>query len=429
MRMFRICAVLAIELLEPRKAAESIARPGSTAGFWEGDFTEVPARYHVTGSQSRPGGVLGGGMQDAGWEGLLMKRRILRTSPVLLGLSLASAAGLAVASAAWAATTPARLPSWHVVETVTGAGQDFGAVVATGPASGWAFVDNASYAYERTGVTTWKKVPFPGGHGVSVAAAAAASASGVWAFTDIGTGTRSEAVELVRGKWTVRTTLGGYVGAVSVLAARNVWAFGSTATYHYDGSTWAKVARGSLGGAALSASDYWLTGTYGPAQTIVTHVKNGTKVTFNLAGLLPAKTKTALDDPRVADIYAASDTNVYVIGNGGTQDAGGPVVILHYDGHAWTKLASYGMGDPSGFTPDGAGGLWIPVGWAGGGTILHYSRGTITAAALPRPGNDESTDPGGGVSRIPGTTQALATTITFPSGNGTSLYSQVLQYG
>ena len=429
MQMFRICAVLAIELLEPRKAAESIARPGSTAGFREGDFTEVPARYHVAGNQSRPGGVLGGGMQDAGWEGLLMKRRILRTSSVLLGLSLASAAGLAVASAAWAATTPARLPSWHVVETVTGPGQDFGAVVATGPASGWAFVDNASYAYERTGVTTWKKVPFPGGHGVSVAAAAATSASDVWAFTDIGTGTRSEAVELVRGKWTVRKTLGGYVGAVSVLAARNVWAFGSTATYHYDGSTWAKVARGSLGGAALSASDYWLTGTYGPAQTIVTHVKNGTKVTFNLAGLLPAKTRNALDDPMVADIYAASDTNVYVIGNGSTQDAGGPVVILHYDGHAWTKLASYGMGDPSGFTPDGAGGLWIPVGWAGGGTILHYSRGTITAAALPRPGNDESTDPGGGVSRIPGTTQALTTTITFPSGNGTSLYSQVLQYG
>ncbi len=359
---------------------------------------------------------------------MFMKGRILRTSSVLLGLSLASAAGLAVASAAWAAATPATLPSWHVVETVTGPGQDFGAVVATGPASGWAFVDNASYAYERTGVTTWKKVPFPGGHGVSVVAAAATSASDVWAFTDIAN-TRSAAVELVRGKWTVRTTLGvGYVSAVSVLAANDVWVFG-LATYHYDGSTWAKVARGSLGGAALSASDYWLTGTYGATQTSVTHVKNGTKVTFNLAGLLPAKTRNALDDPMVAGVYAASDTNVYAIGNGSTQDAGGPVVILHYDGHAWTKLASYGSGDPSDITPDGAGGLWIPVGWAGGGTILHYARGTITAAALPRPGNDESTDPGGGVSRIPGTTQALATTITFPSGNGTSLYSQVLQYG
>jgi len=366
---------------------------------------------------------------DAGVDGMFMKGRILRKSSVLLGISLASAAGLAVASAAWAATTPAKLPSWHVLETVTGPGQDFGVVVATGPASGWAFVDNASYAYERTGVTAWKKVPFPGGKGVSVAAAAAASASDVWAFTDIAN-TRSAAVELVRGKWTVRTTLSsGYVSAVSALAANDVWVFGSTATYHYNGSTWAKAAGGSEGGSALSASDYWLTGMYGPAQTIVTHVKNGTKVTFNLAGLLPAKTRNALDDPRVAGVYAASDTNVYVIGNGGTQDAGGPVVILHYDGHAWTKLASYGMGDPSDITPDGAGGLWIPVGWAGaGGTILHYYRGAITAAALPRPGNDESTRPDG-VSRIPGTTHALATTSTFPSGNGTSLYSQVLQYG
>jgi len=354
-----------------------------------------------------------------------MQRRIWRKSSVLLGICLASAAGFAVASAAWAATTPAGLLSWRVVETVTGPGQDFGAVVATGPASGWAFVDSASYAYERTGVTTWKKVPFPGGHGVSVAAAAATSPSEVWAFTDIAN-TRSQAVELVRGRWTVRTTLGvGYVSAVSALAANDVWVFG-LAIYHYNGSTWAKVAGSAYSGSALSASDYWLTGTYGPTQTTVTHVKNGTKVTFNLAGLL-AKIKTALDDPMLARVYAASDTNVYVIGNGGTQDAGGPVVILHYDGHAWTKLASYAIGDPSGITPDGAGGLWIPVGWAGGGTILHYSRGAITATALPSPGND-ITHPDG-VSRIPGTTHALATTSSFPVDAATRFYSQVLQYG
>ena len=31
------------------------------------------------------------------------------------------------------------------------------------------------------------------------------------------------------------------------------------------------------------------------------------------------------------------------------------------------------MGNPFGITPDGAGGLWIPVAWAGGGTILRYA--------------------------------------------------------
>ena len=354
-----------------------------------------------------------------------MKRRILRKSSILLSISLASAAGVALASAAWAATTPAKLPSWHVLETVNGSSRDFGAIVATGPASGWALVDNASYAYERTGVTTWKKVPYPGGNGVSVAAAAATSASDVWAFTNIA-GARSQAVELVRGKWTVRKTLGGYVNAVSVLAANDVWVFGSTATYHYNGSTWAKVAGGASGGGALSASDYWLAGASG--QTTVTHAKNGKKVTFNLVGLLPASSKNGLNDPQVAGVYAASDTNVYVIGNGRAQDAGGPVVILHYDGHAWKKLASYGIGNPQGITPDGAGGLWIPVGWAGGGAILHYSRGAITATTLPSPGRDESTYPDG-VSRIPGTTQALAITSTVPFDNATRFYSQVLQYG
>ena len=40
--MFRICAVLAIELLEPRKAAESIAKPRSTTEFWEGTSPKCP---------------------------------------------------------------------------------------------------------------------------------------------------------------------------------------------------------------------------------------------------------------------------------------------------------------------------------------------------------------------------------------------------
>jgi hypothetical protein len=42
MQMFRICAVLAIELLEPRKAAESIAKPRSTTEFWEGTSPKCP---------------------------------------------------------------------------------------------------------------------------------------------------------------------------------------------------------------------------------------------------------------------------------------------------------------------------------------------------------------------------------------------------
>jgi hypothetical protein len=66
--------------------------------------------------------------------------------------------------------------------------------------------------------------------------------------------------------------------------------------------------------------------------------------------------------------------------------------------------------------------------WAGGGTILHYSRAAITDTALPSPGNDESAHPDG-VSRIPGTTQALAITSTFPYDNATRSYSQILQYG
>jgi hypothetical protein len=69
MQMFRICAVLAIGFMEPREADGWIAKPRSTAEFWEGDFTDVPACCRMATNQSRPGDVLGvvipaGGMQD-----------------------------------------------------------------------------------------------------------------------------------------------------------------------------------------------------------------------------------------------------------------------------------------------------------------------------------------------------------------------------
>jgi hypothetical protein len=355
-----------------------------------------------------------------------MKHTTLTNSSMLLGIALAPAAGLAMAPTATAATVTAKAPSWHVLTTVRGPSADFGAVVATGPASGWAFVDNSPYALERTGAARWKKVSFPGGNGEDVAVAEATSATDVWAFTNI-SATRSQAIELVHGKWTVRKTLAGYVNRASVLAAGDVWVFGSKGTYHYNGSTWAKVYGAVNGGDALSASDFWTYGAGTAGGTTVTHVKNGKRTTFNLARLLPAVSKDGLNDPQVAGVYAVSDSNVYVIGNGRAQDGGGPVVILHYNGHTWKKLAGYGQGNPLAGAPAGAGGLWIPVVWSGGSAILHYSGGKITAPALPAAGKDESLY-AGQVSRIPGTADALAIANTQPYDGATRYYSEVLQY-
>ncbi|MGH3274820.1 MAG: hypothetical protein ACRDNZ_10955 [Streptosporangiaceae bacterium] len=77
------------------------------------------------------------------------------------------------------------------------------------------------------------------------------------------------------------------------------------------------------------------------------------------------------------------------------QDHGGPLVILHFNGHAWSQaatsdsvgsLAQPGYGVPGQLAPDGQGGLWIPIpigiAFGGAGYLVHYSGGQLTAAAL-----------------------------------------------
>jgi len=46
----------------------------------------------------------------------------------------------------------------------------------------------------------------------------------------------------------------------------------------------------------------------------------------------------------LAGIFAQSADSVYAIGNGGRQDEGGPLVILHWNGHQWSKVAGGNFG-------------------------------------------------------------------------------------
>ena len=113
---------------------------------------------------------------------------------MVLGASGLLAAGLA--SSAYAATTAstastaksvaAQTPGWRTVFSAPNNGLD--AVIATGRTTGWAFQNDVSVAYERTGAS-WKAVAFPGTGG-AVKAAGASSPSDVWAaYVSNGVGT------------------------------------------------------------------------------------------------------------------------------------------------------------------------------------------------------------------------------------------------
>ncbi len=56
---------------------------------------------------------------------------------------------------------------------------------------------------------------------------------------------------------------------------------------------------------------------------------------------MPAKQE--LNDPMITGIFAQSGHSVYAIGNGDQQDEGGPIVILHWDGYHWYRVAEGGL--------------------------------------------------------------------------------------
>jgi len=323
--------------------------------------------------------------------------------------------------------------SWRIVKQLPGGSfPEVTAVTAAGRNGGWAFDGQASpTVWQRTG-QTWSQVPFPSRSGEVVLAAGASSAANVWAFTQ--NGGSSRALRWNGTKWSVAGRFAQDVGGTAVLGPDDVWAFGqpfvpgnNLGAWHYNGHAWSRVAGGGglEGGSALSPGNVWAFD-----GTAVAHWNGHTWTRTSVAHLLPAK--QLLNNPAVTGIYAQSASSVFAIGNGNLQDEGGPIVVLHYNGHTWTKLAqgNYGLGTQplQQIASDGRGGLWLPMPGAGGqkSYLLHYSGGHLTAVALPAPASKINIDT---VSLIPGTRDVLAGGFTHQAGNpGTNAVAVVLEY-
>jgi len=346
---------------------------------------------------------------------------------MVLGASGIFAAGLTAAtlSSGAANAAVAHTPAWHPVLSIPdGATSNMvDTVVSTGTTSGWAFLHDATVAYERTGASAWKKVAFPG-RGGAVNVAAASSPSNVWAAyrSSQGNGT-----QLYRwnGKWTVTKTFpgAGTVTAISVLSPNDVWVFGGigasgqAGVFHYNGHKWTEVSSTLQGGYAVSDGNVW---AFSGAQ--VAHFNGHKWTTTNVAKLLPPATRNV--PASLTGIIALAPNNVYATGEGVTTPRGGPGVVLHFNGHTWSRVAESGGFESvlgKSLASDGKGGLWI----AGQSfpsifpQLFHYSAGKVTAASVPVGAEINS------VSRIPGTAAALAGGGQLGTSNGTSV---VLQY-
>ena len=347
------------------------------------------------------------------------RRALAAACVTVTGLGMAGSASAAHAAAA-AHAQPRTTGPWRVVKTVTGPGDPyFSAVTAPSSTSAWAFEavteGPAKPTAWRLANGTWSQVPFPGGAGDIVESASSTSPSNVWAFTQIQYGprnhykARSRALRWNGSSWATMGSFRRNINGAAVIGPRDVWAFGSLfvpganlGARHYNGHRWVNVrsGHGLVAGSALSASSVWAVGS-----TQVAHWNGHTWSRTSVASLLPKHTQLSL--PELTGIYAQSAASVWAVGTANRQDEGGPAILLHYNGHTWSRVAARARhySNPVQVVPDGAGGLWIPVpGILGGAShLLHYSGGHLTAVALPGGAtrtsvNAVSSGPHGGVS-------------------------------
>ena len=169
-----------------------------------------------------------------------------------------------------------------------------------------------------------------------ISEAGATSSHDIWAASQFG----RYVLHWNGRQWSlVRHFAHGSITGLTVAGQHSVWVFTTTAggvhqegTWHFNGHAWmhpgglaSQINRAS----ALSGHDIWAVAVGGSADMIVRfdgkrwhHVQTGR----TLAGL------------RVHDILAESDRDVWVAGN---ETAGaGRLVLAHWNGTRWTRIAS-----------------------------------------------------------------------------------------
>jgi hypothetical protein len=260
--------------------------------------------------------------------------------------------------------------------------------------------------------------------------AASSSATNVWAFTQLNfPNGRSRAVRWDGHAWTVMHTFPGPVAGAAVLSPHDVWAFGqdffggkSLGARHWNGHRWTAPpsGHGLVAGSGRAANDVWAVG-----GKQVAHWNGHVWKRTSVAALLPPT--TLFVHSTLIGIYEQSPSSVWAVGSGNRQDEGGPVVVLYFDGHAWSRAAQGGFGNPTQIVPDGSGGLWIPVPFTAGGPgqIVHFTGGKMHEAPLPVSGQRLIVL---AIAHVPGSTRSFgAGQIHRKNNPNTGLHAVLLQ--
>jgi hypothetical protein len=259
--------------------------------------------------------------------------------------------------------------------------------------------------------SSWQAITLPQGSTADWVAASPAPANNVWVGgldnATIGTTVvyRWNGARWAKIPVPAQTSLQG----VAVLAWNNVWAFGSSGSvdaqvFHWNGSRWQYFISSSVnflpqGISASAANNVWVAGVAnsGSKEVAVAYRWNGT-----------AWHGVSMPHPVVASgpsVTAVSPSNVWIGDVGSTTPQ-----ALHWDGTAWHTVNAPYYADPHNIVPDGKGGYWF--GW----------RAILTGSTWTMEQTPEITGGIGGVTRIPGTTSALASGGVVAGGERPTIF-------
>ncbi len=186
--------------------------------------------------------------------------------------------------------------------------------------------------------------------------------------------------------------------------------------FHYNGNKWTEVSSTLQVGYAVSDGNVW---AFSGAQ--VAHFNGHKWTTTNVAKLLPPAMRNV--PAYLTGIIALAPNSVYATGEGATTPRGGPGVVLHFNGHTWSRVAE------SGAFEAGWASRLRPTARAACGSRARASRASSRNCSTTPPARSPLRPAVGAeinsVSRIPGTAAALAGGGQPGTANGTSV---VLQY-
>lgn len=362
----------------------------------------------------------------------------------------AAAAALAVPAAAVPITaTPAAsaaprrtAPHWRVYTTIAVPGTALNDVVALPGGTAWAGGQSAARApvlYHFAG-GRWRAVRLTGASGTFVASLSGTSAANVWAAI-----ASADAVAHLSSRGWSTVSFGptpvSKVDSVLTLGSKDTWVFTSTPSsrdglaHHFNGSAWrttrlpAVATSGSTASPASASSprNIWTWAYDAAAARYETMRYNGSRWrVFRIpAHLAPAN---QLIKPQ--RMLAVSPDDVWATAYTTSLGVAGPVILLHWQGHGWTKVTG---GLPSGallgpIARDGRGGIWLgAVRQDSSPVLLHYLRGTWTAYPVP-PDRAGAIVPAG-LSLIPGTRKLWGAGALSPTTLGATKGAAIIRFG